>query len=177
MKRGGLRWNEEAFAAFHGRSVRWAAGTINNGQKADAATDGATACDCAPLPVRTPIRADAASMPTPKPPLEAAVLKAVIRALALHPRVAWAHRMNVGAFRDADRFVRVGFKGCSDIIGQTTDGRFLAVEVKRPGGKPTPDQTDFIDRVNSAGGVAFVARSVDDVYEGLAWPGTGSRSK
>lgn len=116
-------------------------------------------------------------MPTPKPPLEAAVLKAVIRALALHPRVAWAHRMNVGAFRDADRFVRVGFKGCSDIIGQTTDGRFLAVEVKRPGGKPTPDQTDFIDRVNSAGGVAFVARSVDDVYEGLAWPGTGSRSK
>lgn len=63
MKRGGLRWDEQSFAAFHGRSVRWAAGTIN-GQKADAATDGATACDCAPLPVRTPIRADAASTPT-----------------------------------------------------------------------------------------------------------------
>lgn len=101
-------------------------------------------------------------------PSERHVLAAVIRALALHPKVAWAHRMNVGAFKDGDRFVRFGFRGCSDIMGQMKDGRFLAVECKRPGGKLTEYQLGFLVRVQNNGGVAFVARSVDDVMKGLA---------
>jgi hypothetical protein len=42
-------------------------------------------------------------------------------------------------------------------------GRFLAIEVKRPGGKATPEQQQFIDTINQAGGLAFVARSVEEV--------------
>lgn len=164
MKRGGLRWNEEAFAAFCGKRSRFAAGTIN-GPEADAATDLAPPSE-ARLAVRTPIRADAASKPTTRP-LERDVLAAVLAALKIHPAVAWSQRMNVGAFRDDDRYVRVGFVGCPDIIGQLRDGRFLAVEVKRPGGKATDEQAAFLSRVVAAGGVGFVARSVDDVVRCL----------
>lgn len=100
-------------------------------------------------------------------PTEAAVLAACIKALALHPAVAWAHRMNTGALTSGDRYVRFGFKGCSDIIGQLMDGRFLAIEVKRPGGIVTEDQLAFLARVQDNHGLAFVAWSVDDIGRGL----------
>lgn len=60
----------------------------------------------------------------------------------------------------------MGEKGVSDIIG-CKDGRMIAIEIKTPGGKVTSHQQRFIDRVNEAGGVAFVARSIEDVIEGL----------
>jgi hypothetical protein len=57
-------------------------------------------------------------------------------------------------------------KGISDILG-IYKGQFLAIEVKRPGGRMSPDQEKFIDRVNQEGGIGFVAYSVDDVVERL----------
>ena len=60
----------------------------------------------------------------------------------------------------------MGEKGVSDIIG-CKDGRFLAIEIKTEKGRVTPHQQRFLDRVNEAGGVAFVARSIEDVVEGL----------
>ena len=109
---------------------------------------------------------------TPSEPLEAQVQRAVLRALSLHPRVAWAHRMNSGVFRPQRKdgsvgFVRAGFEGLSDVIGQLVDGRLLAVEVKRPSGRVTEPQDAFLTRVRTHGGVAFVARSVDDVWNEL----------
>ena len=96
-------------------------------------------------------------------PPESAVQRAVLTSLKLNPRVAWCERMNTGALTVGDRFVKFGFVGCSDIIGQMTDGRFLAVECKRAGGRLTDHQRAFLTRVAQAGGVAVVARSVDDV--------------
>jgi hypothetical protein len=43
----------------------------------------------------------------------------------------------------------------------------LAIEVKRPGQKPTNDQINFINHVNAKNGVAFVAYSVDDAKQKL----------
>ena len=40
------------------------------------------------------------AQPSERATPESAVLAAVLKALALHPRVAWAHRVNVGAFRN-----------------------------------------------------------------------------
>ena len=57
-------------------------------------------------------------------------------------------------------------KGVSDIIG-IYNGRFLAIEVKRPGAKLANAQADFIAKVSANGGIAFVARSVDDVIARL----------
>jgi len=59
-----------------------------------------------------------------------------------------------------------GKKGISDIIG-CYQGRFLAIEVKTENGKVSEPQQKFIDEVNQVGGIAFVARSVDDVIRGL----------
>lgn len=56
----------------------------------------------------------------------------------------------------------MGEKGVSDIIG-CHNGRFLAIEIKTEKGRVTPHQQRFLDRVNEAGGVAFVARSIEDV--------------
>jgi hypothetical protein len=55
--------------------------------------------------------------------------------------------------------------GVSDILGVLSGGRFLAVEVKAPKGKVSPHQQQFIDAVNKAGGLAFVARSVEEVIK------------
>jgi hypothetical protein len=100
-------------------------------------------------------------------PLEAAVQKAVLEYLNLHPRVAWAVRMNTGAMQIDGRFVKFGFTGCSDVLGQMTDGRFLAVEVKRPGNKPTDEQKGFLLNVLHFGGVAFWCDSVKMCEEKL----------
>jgi penicillin-binding protein-related factor A (putative recombinase) len=56
----------------------------------------------------------------------------------------------------------MGEPGVSDIIGCYM-GRMLAIEIKAPNGKVSEHQREFLDRVNAAGGLAFVARSVDDV--------------
>lgn len=107
------------------------------------------------------------------------VLRAVLEALRVHPRVAWAHQFNTGAFtvEDTDRLgrrssrrVRCGFPGCPDILGQMRDGRLLAVEVKRSkasSGEFRPGQLEFLGVVLEANGVAFVARGIADVEENL----------
>jgi hypothetical protein len=101
-------------------------------------------------------------------PLEAQVLKAVLRALELHPAVAKVWRMNTGAGQlvrkgGFSQFMRFGFPGSPDIYGYMADGRALYCEVKRPSGTLKPEQAQFLADAQAAGCVAFVARSVDDV--------------
>lgn len=57
--------------------------------------------------------------------------------------------------------------GSSDIIGITPDGKFLAVEVKTKTGRLSKQQQSFIEAVNNQGGVAFVARTVDEALRGI----------
>lgn len=57
-------------------------------------------------------------------------------------------------------------KGGSDIIGiKHETGQFIAIEVKTPKGRPTKEQLRFIEAVNKAGGIAGIARSVEDALE------------
>ena len=98
---------------------------------------------------------------------EAAALMEVLKALRNHSAVAWCERQNSGAAKVGGRFIRFGWRGCSDIIGQLKDGRLLACEVKAPKGKLREEQQIFIDQVNHAGGVAFMARNYLDVQEAL----------
>ena len=99
---------------------------------------------------------------------EAAALVEVLKALNTHPTVAWCERMNSGAARIGSRFVRFGFKGCPDVLGQLRDGRLLGVEVKAKTGRLRPEQTIFLERIRGAGGVAFVARDLRDVLRELS---------
>lgn len=56
--------------------------------------------------------------------------------------------------------------GSSDILG-IFKGKPLAIEVKKPEGKVSEKQAQFIERFNKEGGIAFVARSVFDVKREL----------
>lgn len=120
---------------------------------------------------------------------EGETVKAIVDYLQMRGYLAW--RMNTGAFKaehaGKTRFHRFGVKGMSDVIGvvpwcmarmvpvwaghephwahSCQIGRTLAIEVKSATGKPTPEQVAFLAAVVRAGGIAFVARSLDDVRE------------
>jgi len=101
-------------------------------------------------------------LPKPK---ESDIQRAILELLAY--RRIFAVRVNVGmvptgaAGKSAWR--KSTMKGMADIIGVLPGGRFLAIEVKAPGGKATAEQQEFLDAVNKAGGAAFVARSTREV--------------
>jgi hypothetical protein len=58
--------------------------------------------------------------------------------------------------------------GSSDLIGyRRVDGvaQFVALEVKSPTGRPTAQQTAFLDHITAAGGCAGIVRSVEDARQ------------
>ena len=101
---------------------------------------------------------------------EAAALVEVLKAVRAHPLVEWCERMNSGAAKVGGRFIRFGWPGCPDVLGQLKDGRLLGVEVKSHTGRLRPEQTIFLERIRGAGGVAFVARDLRDVLRELGTP-------
>jgi hypothetical protein len=58
-------------------------------------------------------------------------------------------------------------KGSSDVVGFLTDGtgRHLALEIKRPGEQPTPEQIASLARVSAAGGIAAIVHSPAEAIE------------
>ena len=65
-----------------------------------------------------------------------------------------------GVFRtNTNRYRR---RGVSDLLG-IFHGRPLAIEVKSAKGRLSPHQKEFLAAWESAGGIAIVARSVEDV--------------
>jgi len=104
-------------------------------------------------------------------PLEKDILKACLDLLALRRIPAW--RSNSGRLRverggKTHLYAFSGAKGLSDILGLLPpSGRFLAVETKRPGNKPTADQEHFLGMVRDAGGLALVVTGVAELEEAL----------
>jgi hypothetical protein len=87
-------------------------------------------------------------------------------------------RNNTGTLKDANgRPVQFGLcKGSADLIGWTTRtvtqdmvgtqvAVFTSIEVKAATGKLRPEQRQWLDAVQAAGGVAGVARSVADAQQ------------
>jgi len=85
---------------------------------------------------------------------EAAVLKRVMLEASKMGLLLW--RNNTGALKDHQgRLVRYGLcVGSSDLIG-IYKGRFVAIEVKAPGKKPTEEQYKFMQAIVNNGGIAF----------------------
>ena len=84
-------------------------------------------------------------------------------------------RNNTGTLRDQHgRPVQFGLcKGSADLIGYRTItitpdmvgqrvAVFTSVEVKTPTGRVSPEQRQWLEAVQAAGGIAGVARSVED---------------
>ena len=105
-------------------------------------------------------------------PSEAQILKAIMQLLHKHPKVSRAWRQNSGTFTqqygEKTHYIRANTaKGMSDIMGILKDGRTLAIEVKSAKGVVMAHQHEFLNSIAKAGGIAFVARSVDDVIQRL----------
>lgn len=93
----------------------------------------------------------------------------ILRWLSYHGIFAWKNQ-SVGIYNPVRKaFMRSTnphhIKGVSDILGVMKDGRILAIECKSKYGKPSPEQTMFIQKIKDNGGVAFIARSLDEVVE------------
>jgi hypothetical protein len=101
---------------------------------------------------------------------ESFVLTACLDYLRAHRVFAW--RNNTGALRaqtpeGRGRFVRFGLLGSSDILGVLPGGRMLAVECKSSVGRCSESQNLFLASIHEAGGVAIVARSMEELAVAL----------
>lgn len=121
---------------------------------------------------------------------EADLMRLIVRELS-HGNVR-LFRNQVGAYKDGDRYIRFGLAvGSGDLIGIKAEkhyvdaclqfqgvplifdklvGRFICIEVKRPGQHATPEQQNFIDTIKKLGGLAGVAHSVEEAREILNAP-------
>ena len=98
---------------------------------------------------------------------EGAIQKVILDYLKLKKYLVFKHR-NVGIYKQAtNSYIPLSFgeKGISDVIGCSPQGTFIAVEVKKPGGKPSPDQLRFLEEVKVRGGIGILAYSLDDVIK------------
>jgi Holliday junction resolvase len=91
-----------------------------------------------------------------KPPTPEAILTRSVRQLLNAAGVF--HWKNHGGLGSAP--------GLPDICA-VHNGRMVAIELKAPRGVVSPQQQQFIDRINEAGGLAFVARTIDEVIDSL----------
>ena len=107
--------------------------------------------------------------------LEREIQHGVLKALGAREELRiWRH--NVGFARDATgRGIRFGLPGAADLQGIIRGrdpsrplGRFLAIELKTPTGRQSPEQRAFQRMVEAMGGVYLLCRSVDDAVAGVA---------
>ena len=94
-------------------------------------------------------------------------VKKIIKATGLK-----VQRINTGCFQigagQNRRYIKTAEAGTCDFEGYDMQGRFLAIECKRPvGGKLSPAQAERIADINEKGGVAFVAHSGAEALEKL----------
>lgn len=97
---------------------------------------------------------------------ESQIQKEILDYLKLRRVLCFKHR-NVGIKKPNGSYIPLAFgeKGISDIIGCLPNGKFLAIEVKQPKGRASPEQLDFLARLNAQGGVGFIAHSLDEAME------------
>ena len=78
-------------------------------------------------------------------------------------KYAAVYRCNAGRFYTKSGQVISGFpKGFADIMVVLPGGRVAFIECKSEKGKPSPEQTQFIDKMRELGALAGIARSVPE---------------
>lgn len=81
--------------------------------------------------------------------------------------VAWVN--NTGQLRVQNRVVRFGKRGSADVIGfSLSTGRFVGFEVKTKYDKLSVDQEEFLYRLKTAGGYAYVIEGEQSLDEAIA---------
>lgn len=129
----------------------------------------------------------------PRAALESAVQAAIVELLCLaqHPRLIWFQQSNGWNVSQIERArqKRLGMRlGVADLCFVLPDGRAAFLEVKRPGGRQSPEQRTFQIQCEVVGAPYAVVRSsaeAEDVLrawgalkgsvrEGASWRGNGA---
>ena len=76
--------------------------------------------------------------------------------------VTWRNNIGVASMRGSTVRFGVGGPGGADLLGLDHRGRFIAIEVKTPTGRQSPEQRCFEQLVQRLGGVYLIMRSVED---------------
>lgn len=96
---------------------------------------------------------------------------AILKYLRANKIYCWKYN-NTGIWKQNTKsYIPASMLGVSDIIGILPDGKFLAIEVKKSGGKLTMYQKIFLQDIKDRNGIAIVAYSVDDVEKELETKG------
>ena len=94
---------------------------------------------------------------------ESQLQNAILDMLLQHHNVSHAHVMTTGKIKGrGGHWITLGYPGVSDIIGMTKTGKFFAIEVKKPGEKPTKQQLEYLEMVEDNGGLADWVTNVED---------------
>ncbi len=77
-------------------------------------------------------------------------------------------RINSGLILKGNRAIRLAPEGTSDIIAMHPNtGKFIAIEIKKPGEKLSDEQLDFLSKVKKGCGIPIIADCIEDVIDGL----------
>lgn len=98
---------------------------------------------------------------------EFAIQNQILNYLRVNGIFHWRQENNARFDKKKGRHLFYGMKGVPDILGILKDGRLLAIEVKSEKGVVSIHQDHFIKMINERNGIAFVARSWEDVRERL----------
>lgn len=96
---------------------------------------------------------------------EARLQKSIIEFLHAHGVFAWINYQPL-IRKGQMKLYHTSSTGVSDILA-IFEGKPVAIEVKHGNNKPTKKQEEFLQKFRDEGGIAFVARSLEDVCEGL----------
>jgi hypothetical protein len=98
---------------------------------------------------------------------ESDLLSYALTTLKRHDVVAWRvpngpvmHSVNGNMIRK-----KSPIKGFPDIAGVMPNGRFFAIELKTDKGRLSPEQIDWITKLNMSGAMAIVLRSKEEIAE------------
>lgn len=96
---------------------------------------------------------------------EAEIKRQICEWLELKRCFFWVQRSS-GMMRGKAYSSRYTKTGVPDILG-VWNGQMIGIEVKRPGGRVSDDQAEFLTALNKAGGIGLVAYSLEDVIKTL----------
>lgn len=103
-------------------------------------------------------------------PTEKQIENLILNYLRAKGFYAWKNQ-SIGVFDPVKKIYRKSnnrhhIKGVSDIIA-LKHGKAVFIEVKSKTGRPSQEQIVFMNNIKSVGGIAFIARSIEDVLNEL----------
>ena len=104
---------------------------------------------------------------------EKEIQNSILHYLATRKDVFCWQNDSVGIYDPVKKCYRISFnrykiKGVSDILGIADTGQMIAIEVKSKIGRLSEEQALFLKKIQDMGGIACVARSIEDVKEALS---------